>query len=406
MADETRFRQFARSFFSRRVLKERVTWHDYLSAFLLATFATGVVYGLEYLTVEKFSNISGFLIVAVLLSAILLGKGPAVVAAAVCSLLYDWLLVPPFLGAANSADNIIKFSVFVIAALLTSWIAGMSKNLAVRLKRRERDLMAVIDEREKYKREKQEEVVKRQGEALRNAILASVSHDLKTPLSSIIGAMSSLKLYGRNISEGDREKLNDSVLAEADKLLGYVDNLLEVAKLEEGRFLIARDAVAFDDVLDLTLKRMERRLRRHRIVVREGDPSLAFRGDEKLIGVALGNILDNAAKFSPPGTRIIIGIAAVPGHDMLAVEVADEGVGVPEGEEETIFDKFHRAKQADAKNAGTGLGLWIARRIVEAHGGDIRIRRRGSDTPGACVRLTLPAASLSVSPDDTREEAA
>lgn len=406
MADETRFRQFARSFFSRRVLKERVTWHDYLFAFLLATFATGVVYGLEYLTVEKFSNISGFLIVAVLLSAILLGKGPAVLAAAVCSLLYDWLLVPPFLGATNSADNIIKFSVFVIAALLTSWIAGMSKNLAVRLKRRERDLMAVIDEREKYKREKQEEVVKRQGEALRNAILASVSHDLKTPLSSIIGAMSSLKLYGGNISEGDREKLNDSVLAEADKLLGYVDNLLEVAKLEEGRFLIAHDTVAFDDVLDLTLKRMERRLRRHTIVVREGDPSLAFRGDEKLIGVALGNILDNAAKFSPPGTRIIIGIAAVPGHDMLAVEVADEGVGVPEGEEETIFDKFHRAKQADAKNAGTGLGLWIARRIVEAHGGDIRIRRRGSDTPGACVRLTLPAASLSVSPDDSREEAA
>lgn len=401
MADIKQSQSTAWQFFSRRFLKEQVTWHDYFAAFVLATLATGMVYGLEYLTVEKFSNISGFLIVAVLLSAILLGKGPAVLAATVCSLLYDWLLVPPFFGAVNSTDNIIKFSVFIVAALLVGWIAGMSKNLAVKLKRRERDLMDVINEREKYKREKQEEVVKRQGEALRNAILASVSHDLKTPLSSIIGAMSSLKLYGGNMNEDDRGKLSDSALAEADKLLGYVNNLLEVAKLEDGQFRVARENVAFDDVLDLTLKRMARRLKRHSIVVRQDDPSLAFLGDEKLIDVAFGNILDNAAKFSQSGTRITIVIGKIQDDELLVVEVEDEGVGISAGEEETVFDKFHRAKQVDKKNAGTGLGLWIARRIVEAHGGSVCINPQKQDMKGTCVRLTLPVVDLPVSRIDS-----
>ncbi len=382
-------------------MKEQVTWHDYFYAFLLATFATGIVYGLEHLTIEKFSNISGFLIVAVLLSAILLGKGPAVLAATVCSLLYDWFLVPPFFNAANNADNLIKFSVFIVAALLVSWIASMSKNLAVKLKRRERDLMDVISEREKYKREKQQEVIKRQGETLRNAILASVSHDLKTPLSSIIGAMSSLQSYGKNMDETDRKNLNDSVLTEADKLLGYVNNLLEVAKLEDGQFIIARENVAFDDVLDLTLKRLARRLKRHTIIIHQDDPSLSFSGDEKLIDVALGNIIDNAAKFSKEGTNITISIFKHSGGDELSIEVEDEGVGVPEGEEEIVFDKFHRARQADKKNAGTGLGLWIARRIMEAHGGGISINPdKGSRPNGTLVRMTLPINHLSVASDN------
>lgn len=409
MADTKRDQTSAQRFFSKRFLKEQVTWHDYFLAFVLATLATGVVYGFEYLTVEKFSNISGFLIVAVLLSAILLGKGPAVLAAAVCILLYDWLLVPPFFGAVNSADNIIKFSVFVVAALLASWIASMSKNLAIKLKRRERDLMRVIDEREKYKREKQEEVVKREGEALRNAILSSVSHDLKTPLSSIIGAMSSLNLYGQNMNEDDRNKLSDSALAEADKLLGYVNNLLEVAKLEDGQFLNARENVAFDDVLDLTLKRMARRLRRHTVVVHQDDPSLAFVGDEKLLDVALGNILDNAAKFSEPGTTIKIIISSHPGDGLLVIEIEDEGLGVPADEEEIVFDKFHRAKQADKKNAGTGLGLWIARRILEAHDGSVCITRRNAGTPGTLVRITLPLVGSPASrdkKDDGKEQVA
>lgn len=387
-----------------KFLQDQVRGWDYVVAFFLAAFASGIVYGLEHLTVEKFSNISSVLILAVLISAILLGKGPAIMTAVVCSFLYDWLMVPPFFGTINSADNLIKFTVFVTAALLTSWIASMAKSFAIQLKWRERELMGVINEREQYKKEKEEEAVKREAESLRNAILASVSHDLKTPLASIIGAMSSLKLYGQTLPEEDKVKLANSVLSEANRLLGYVNNLLEVAKLEDKYTIMKRETVAIDDILDLTIKRLTSRLRQHKMDIRQGDATLAFLGDERLIDIALGNVLDNAVKFSPEGSTITISAVRKPEKQQIMVQVEDEGIGIPERETELVFDKFYRAKQTDQKNMGTGLGLWIARRIIEAHGGTIRLTSR-EKKKGTRVVITLRAATLKVLPLNEMAEA-
>jgi two-component system sensor histidine kinase KdpD len=350
-----------------------------------------VVYALETVTVERFSNIGGLLIIAVLVSAILLGTGPAIVTAVACSLLYDWLVVPPFFGTANGLDNVIKFAVFVSAALLTSWIAGMAKAYAVALSRRERDLTAALNEKEALRREKEQETVRREVETLRNAILASVSHDLKTPLSSIIGAMSSLRLYGGGLSEDDRQHLTGMVLSEANRLLGYVNNILEVARLEDRAPILKSDLLAVDDVIDLTVKRLAPRLRHFRLEVVQDGEDLSFHGDERLMDIALGNLLDNAMKHSPAGARIGIGSRRDPGAERLLIEVEDQGAGIPKALWEEVFDKYYRVRQSDTRNMGTGLGLWITRRIVEAHGGSVALAapRQGR---GARVVIALPAA--------------
>lgn len=380
-----------KSFLRQKFIRDTVSGYDYLAALLLAVAASAVVYGLESLTIEKFSNISHVMIIAVLLAAVLLGKGPAILTAVVCSLIYDWLFVPPYFGVANGTDNIIKFSVFVAVALITGWIAGMAKLYAVELKQRERELMTTIDERERYKQEKEQEAVMRKAEALRNAVLTSVSHDLKTPLASIIGAMSSLKLYRHGLTEADTGHLIDSVVSEANKLHGYLNNILDVAAFEGRDARMKRETLALDDVIDLTIKRMAGTLKQHRLsIVQEVEP-LMFQGDERLMDIALGNILDNAVKFSEPGTAIVIAARPDVQPGQVVLEITDEGSGVSRQEEERVFDKFYRAGKADQKNTGTGLGLWIARRIIEAHGGSIRLQGR-SRQGGACVRIALPRA--------------
>lgn len=385
--------QSAKAYFEHQFIRDQVSGREYLTAFIVAVLASLLVYGLEHLTVERFSNISGVLILAVLVSATLFGTGPAILTAVVCSFLFDWLVVPPFFGAASSGDNIIKFSVFVVAALLTSWIAGMARRYAIALTRRERDLLAAIEEKERYKREREQEAVKSEAQALRNAILTSVSHDLKTPLASIIGAVSSYRLYGSGLSEEDKSRLINSVLTEANKLHGYLNNILEVARFGDQPLPLKCEYVAVDDVIDLTIKRLSQTLRRHRIDIRHEAGEAGFNGDERLMDIALGNVLENACKFSEGGSTIIVSTGVAEVHRQLIIEIADSGVGVTDEEAERVFDKFYRAAGIDRKNSGTGLGLWIAKRIVQAHGGTISLSGRGRQA-GALVSITLPLAEM------------
>lgn len=384
-----------KEYLRQKFIQDKVSWKDFVAALMLAIFAAFVVFGLEKLTVEKFSNISSILILSVLVSAMLFGKGPAILTAVVCSFLYDWLMVPPFFMPGNNIDNAIKFSVFVVAALLTSWIASMARNSAIALVRRERELITLIEERERYKREKEQESLKREAETLRNAILASVSHDLKTPLVSIIGAVSSFKISWENFSDDDRTHLITSVLGEANKLHGYINNILEVARLEDMSALVKREELAVDDVIDLPLKRLSSVLRSHVIEVKQEDESLAFMGDERLMDIALGNVLDNAVKFSEQGTVITLTTRPLWDERLMMMEILDEGEGVTPEEADKVLDKFYRVSKADQKNTGTGLGLWIARRIIEAHGGTIQLQP-GQEGRGTCVRILLPLVNSTV----------
>jgi two-component system sensor histidine kinase KdpD len=224
-------------------------------------------------------------------------------------------------------------------------------------------------------------------ERLRSAMLTSVSHDLRTPLASIIGALSSLRSYRDRYDEATRADLIGTALSEAERLDRFVGNLLDMTRLDAGAIVPKREVVEVGDLVSTALRRAAPLLKDHVVApsIQPGLPSLSL--DFVLAEQILFNILDNAGKYSPPGGRIEVDARRVGQHVEIAVR--DEGPGIPAVALERIFDKFYRADDGDRRRAGTGLGLAIAKGFVEAHGGTIAARNR-SDRSGAEFTVSFP----------------
>lgn len=221
-------------------------------------------------------------------------------------------------------------------------------------------------------------------ERMRNAILSSVSHDLRTPLAAITGAASGLIEEHGQLDSSARLELARSIRREADRLDRLLKNLLDMMRLEAGAVRLSKEWHPVDEVVGAALARMESRLRHHVVAAAcPADLPLVL-VDGVLLEQVLINLLENAAKYSPPGSTIDVSASA--GDREIVVEVADRGSGLPVGEETRIFDKFYRGKTA--REGGVGLGLTICRGIVEAHGGRIWAEnRRGG---GASFRFAIP----------------
>jgi two-component system sensor histidine kinase KdpD len=211
-------------------------------------------------------------------------------------------------------------------------------------------------------------------ERLRSAMLTSVSHDLRTPLASIIGALSSLRSYRDRYDEQTRDELLGTALSEAERLNRFVGNLLDMTRLDAGAIVPKREVVEIGDLVSTALRRATLLLKDHVVAssIEPGLPPLSL--DFVLAEQILFNVLDNAAKYSPPGGRIEVAARRVGGH--VEIVVRDEGPGIPAVALDRIFDKFYRADDGDRRRAGTGLGLAIAKGFVEAHGGTIAARNR------------------------------
>lgn len=246
------------------------------------------------------------------------------------------------------------------------------------------DQAAVGLERARLRLEMERSRVLTETERLRASLLSSISHDLRTPLASIIGSASSLLSYGRDYDEPTRKELLETIQEEAERLNRFVGNLLDITRLESGKLELARDWAEIEDVIGSAIARMKNPLAQHRVTVEVAPHLPLVRVDFVLIEQVLVNLLDNAAKYSPAGTTIAL--RARRNGDQIGITVADEGVGVPAGELERIFDKFYRVRAADRRVAGTGLGLSICRGIVEAHGGSITA---GIPPTGKGLMLTI-----------------
>ena len=217
-------------------------------------------------------------------------------------------------------------------------------------------------------------------ERLRSAMLTSVSHDLRTPLASIIGALSSLKSYRERYDDATRDELLGTALSEAQRLDRFVGNLLDMTRLDAGVIVPKREAVEVGDLVSTALRRAMPVLQ-DRIVSSSVAPDLPpLQLDFVLAEQVLFNLLDNAAKYSPAGSRIEIAARLAGGRVEIAVR--DEGQGIPPDALDRLFDKFYRADDGDRRRAGTGLGLAIAKGFVEVEGGTISARNR-SDRSGA-----------------------
>jgi len=224
-------------------------------------------------------------------------------------------------------------------------------------------------------------------ERLRSAMLTSLSHDLRTPLASILGSASSLRLHRKSLDDVAQTELIATIQEEAERLHRFIVNLLDMTRLESGAIEPNLDFVDLSDVLGSALHRAEEILAAHIIEI-DIPPELPLvRLDPVLFEQVLFNLLDNAAKYTPTGTRILL--RAREHAVSLCLEIADEGPGIPEGHAERIFDKFYRVQATDHKRAGTGLGLAICRGFVEAMGGTITAENRNGER-GANFVITLP----------------
>jgi two-component system sensor histidine kinase KdpD len=224
-------------------------------------------------------------------------------------------------------------------------------------------------------------------EKLRSALLTSISHDLRTPLASILGAATSLTAHGDSWDMQTRTSLMLTIREEAERLNRFIGNLLDMTRLEAGHFEPAMEVNDVAEIVGAALQRAREILKTHQVEVSLAADLPMLRFDMVLMEQVLFNLLDNAAKYAPPASRIDI-IAKQFAH-RVQIEVLDEGDGLPPEDVEKIFDKFYRVQRTDRQRAGTGLGLAICRGFIEAMGGTIVAQNR-RDRKGACFMISLP----------------
>ena len=223
-------------------------------------------------------------------------------------------------------------------------------------------------------------------EEMRSNLLSAVSHDLRTPLAAITGAATTLRDDSATVPASERAGLLDAICEEAERMERLVANLLDMTRLESGGLRLRREWVPLEEMIGSALARMESRLEGRAVTTRlpEGLPLLSV--DPLLIEQVLVNLLENAAKYTPPGTPIAVSARA--DESRVTLEVADRGPGLSPGDAVRVFEKFYRGPHVGI--GGVGLGLPICKGMIEAHGGSIEVANR--DGGGAVFRVILPRA--------------
>ncbi|GAB1362759.1 sensor histidine kinase KdpD [Rhodobacter sp.] len=230
-------------------------------------------------------------------------------------------------------------------------------------------------------------------ERLRTALLSSVSHDLRTPLVSILGAAEGLAQPG--LAEAGRATLVETIREEGDRLDRYIQNLLDMTRLGHGAMKLVTVATDLRELVGSARNRLRGLLRDHPVEVAMPADLPPAQVDPVLIEQVLVNILDNACKYADPASKIRIAARQSQGRALLSIE--DDGPGLPPGAAEQVFDMFWRAEQGDGGQAGTGLGLAICKGIVEAHGGTIEAMAVHPDGRGTRIEMDLPLWNPEVS---------
>jgi two-component system sensor histidine kinase KdpD len=248
-------------------------------------------------------------------------------------------------------------------------------------------LVGVAVDRERLAREAVEAEALRRSDALKTAVLRSVSHDLRTPLMAILTSASALSREGLELDAADRAELLATILAEAERLDSLVGNLLDLSRLQAGAVQAEPAPWAIDDLVVQALGEMGPRAAR--VEVSLPDHSPIARVDSQQVERALVNLIENALKYSPPDEPVRVQVASHGTHGV--VRVIDHGPGVASDESERIFEPFHRGRSAGSVR-GAGLGLAIARGFAEASGGRVWVESR--DGQGATFTLELPLAEV------------
>lgn len=248
------------------------------------------------------------------------------------------------------------------------------------------DQTATVLEHIELERSMEATRIREEREKLRSMLLSSVSHDLKTPLASIIGALSIYRSQGKRLAVEKQEMLIETALEESERLDSFITNILDMTHLESGKIEFKQDWGDMQSVIQHVIRRLEHRLRQHPVKV-NALPKVEVLMDMMMIEQVVQNVLDNACKYTPVGTGIEITCSAQDGKSFLC-EIHDHGAGLPPEKLERVFDKYARLHKQDTQVAGTGLGLAICKAMMEAQGGSITAANHPDG--GAVFRLHMP----------------
>lgn len=353
-------------------------WRRNLPGYLAALLATALCTSIGLAMHGRFDlvNIAMVYLLAVVGVSLRYSRAAAVVTSVLCVLAFDLLFVPPrFNIRVEDAQYLLTFAILLTVGLVISSLVA-----AIRSRASERAALEVETETER----------------IRSALLASISHDLRTPLAVMSGASSALAERGETLEPEARQALARSVYERSREMAELVANVLQMARLESGAMRLDRDWAALPEIVGTVLERLRQRLAQHRVMLDLPADLPLIRVNASLIEQVLSNLLENAAKYTPAGT--VVRVRAEHTGSELEVSVEDFGPGLPDDFNlDRLFDKFQRGA-GDGDKGGMGLGLAICRAIVRLHGGKISARR----VPGAGTAFcfTLPVEDVPPVPEE------
>ena len=252
---------------------------------------------------------------------------------------------------------------------------------------------ALALENEKNAREKEMAAVLAESEQLRVNLLRTISHDLRTPLTTISGNASNLISNGHNFSEETKKRIYTDIYEDSLWLNNLVENLLYATRIEEGRMILCTSTEVLSDSLEEAMKHIDRQKSKHQISVQSNNELILVKADARLVMQVIVNIVDNAIKYTPEGTSIKI--EAKKEDKMAEISISDNGKGISDEEKKKVFDKFYCGEKKIVDNRRSlGLGLYLCKAIIEAHGGTIYVT--DNQPSGAVFHFTLPLGEVTL----------
>jgi two-component system sensor histidine kinase KdpD len=328
------------------------------------------------------TSIALILVLPVILVAVTQGRGPALYASILVGLSFNFFFIGPFYSfRITRPEDVVAFVVFVTTAVLVGQLSSRLEKRVLLTEKQSKELVHVRGEFERAAAQAAEADALRKSEQLKTALLDAVTHDLRTPLTSIKAAISTIRA-GTVTPEVQRE-LFEVIEQESDRLNHFIQGMMDLAKLQAGEVTLASRNVAPEEMVEDALLRAGPLLEGHpvEIAIASGLPSPKV--DPRLISQVIFTLLENAAKYSGPSAKITVSVQQKENNICFAVN--DEGPGIPSELRGKVFEKFFRA----GSQPGLGMGLAIARGIVQAHGGKIWIED-GPERKGTSVQFMIP----------------
>lgn len=337
--------------------------HQYLFSVLAIVIVAITCYGFS--AIIGYRVVAYLLLITVSLLAMVFDILPVLLAAVLSALAWDFFFIPPhFTFQVSSAEDTFLLLMYFVIAML---------NAALTFKLRKMEKAAIL-------REEKENTVK-----LYNTLLNSLSHELRTPIATIIGATDNLQSDSTKLTAQNRNELVTEIAKASFRLNQQVENLLNMSRLESGFIQPKKDWCDINELVYDSVKRIEENKISQRISININPAIPLFKIDKGMLEQVLYNILVNASLYTPPGSRI--DIAATAHADVLEITIEDNGNGFPKEEIASAFDKFYRLKNTSA--GGTGLGLSIVKGFTEAMGGSVKLEN--ITTGGARFIIEIPA---------------